>query len=30
MEVDRVALGWLLHGLDLRDAYQRLQYSSAA
>ncbi len=30
MEVDRVALGWLLHGLDLRDAHRRLQYSSAA
>ncbi len=29
MEVNRVALGWLLHGLDLGDAHQCLQYTSA-
>jgi transposase len=29
MEVSGEALGWLLHGLDLSDAHQRLAYSSA-
>jgi hypothetical protein len=28
MEVSREALGWLLHGLDLNHAHQRLAYSS--
>lgn len=30
MEVSRKALGWLLHGLDLNHAHQRLAYSSVA
>jgi len=30
MEVNRVALGWLLHGLDLSDAHRCLQYSCAS
>lgn len=28
MEVSQVALEWLLHGLDLNQAHQRLQYKS--
>lgn len=28
MEVSQEALGWLLHGLDLNHAHQRLAYSS--
>jgi len=28
MEVSRVALDWLLHGLDLNHAHQQLQYTS--
>lgn len=30
IEVKREALGWLLHGLDLKTAHQRLAYISAA
>ena len=30
MEVSRSALGWLLSGLDLRQAHKRLKYSSAS
>lgn len=29
MEVSEVALEWLLHGLDLEHAHQRLSYTSA-
>lgn len=28
IEINQVALGWLLQGLDLRHAHQRLSYSS--
>ncbi len=28
-EISRAALGWLLHGLDLDHAHQRLPYRSA-
>jgi transposase len=28
MEINREALSWLLHGLDLNHAHQRLAYSS--
>ena len=28
MEVNRTALDWLLNGLDLRQAHQRLKYTS--
>jgi transposase len=28
MEVSEVALEWLLHGLDLNDAHQKLSYTS--
>jgi transposase len=28
IEISRKALGWLLHGLDLRQAHKRLEYSS--
>lgn len=28
MEISQTALGWLLHGLDLNHAHQRLSYSS--
>ncbi|WP_240910279.1 transposase [Desulfopila sp. IMCC35008] len=28
MEVNQVALEWLLHGLDLNHAHQRLPYNS--
>jgi transposase len=30
LEVDRVALEWLLHGLDLNHAHQRLPYTSVS
>lgn len=30
LEVNQVALEWLLHGLDLNQAHQRLSYSSAS
>jgi transposase len=30
MEISRTALEWLLHGLDLRDAHQLLNYSSVS
>ncbi len=30
MEVSRSALGWLLSGLDLRQAHKRLKYSSVS
>jgi transposase len=30
VEVSRTALEWLLHGLDLRQAHQRLAYSSVS
>ena len=29
MEISHVALGWLLHGLDLNHAHQHLSYRSA-
>ncbi len=28
IEISQAALGWLLHGLDLRHAHRQLQYSS--
>lgn len=28
MEINRTALGWLLNGLDLRQAHKRLEYTS--
>ena len=30
LEISRSALDWLLHGLDLRQAHQRLTYSSVS
>lgn len=30
IEISQTALGWLLHGLDLRQAHQRLAYSSVS
>ena len=30
LEVNQVALEWLLHGLDLNQAHQRLSYSSVS
>ena len=30
MEINREALGWLLHGLDLSNAHQRLAYTSVS
>lgn len=30
MEVDQVALEWLLHGLDLNHAHRRLSYTSTS
>jgi transposase len=30
MEVNQVALEWLLHGLDLNQAHQRLSYTSVS
>lgn len=30
MEINREALGWLLHGLDLNHAHQRLSYTSVS
>ncbi len=30
VEISRKALGWLLHGLDLEQAHQRLTYSSVS
>ena len=28
MEINRTALDWLLHGLDLKQAHKRLEYTS--
>ena len=30
IEISQTALGWLLHGLDLKQAHQRLTYSSVS
>jgi transposase len=30
LEISQTALGWLLHGLDLRQAHQRLEYCSVS
>ena len=30
IEISQKALSWLLHGLDLRQAHQRLSYSSVS
>lgn len=30
MEISGPALGWLLHGLDLRQAHRRLEYTSVS
>jgi len=30
LEISQTALGWLLHGLDLKQAHQRLSYTSVS
>jgi transposase len=30
IEISQTALGWLLHGLDLRQAHRRLAYDSVS
>lgn len=30
LEISQTALGWLLHGLDLKQAHQRLAYTSVS
>jgi hypothetical protein len=30
VEISQTALGWLLHGLDLNQAHQRLSYTAVS